>query len=174
MVSQKCAALFEKGNHYALDNAPIIAFPTNSTTLSTAQKICDQATEGYARKVLNWPNGRLEKPEIFEMYTGNEELGNLGDCIETFVNLLRKALDSATEPPVQNPAEELSMYPHAFIIVDGQNDGHITLVLACEIEHGWKVEQCLVPVDVELGMAVESLRMGDITEQDLLEQFQDD
>lgn len=168
MVSQECAALFEKGNHYALDNAPITTFPANSTTSSAAQKICDEATESYARKILNRPNGRLEKPDIFEIYTGDEKFEDIDGCVELFVNLLRKALDHGPEPPVQNPAEDLPMYPHAFIIVDGRNDGHATLVLACEIEHGWKVEQCLVPVDVELGMVVESLRMGDMTEQDLL------
>ncbi|KAH7179949.1 uncharacterized protein B0J16DRAFT_403317 [Fusarium flagelliforme] len=174
MADQERATLFEKGSHYALDNAPIIVFPANGTTSSAAQKICDQATESYARKVLNWPNGRLDKPDIFEIYTGDEKLEDLNGCIETFVNLLRTALKPAPEPPVQSPAEDLPMYPHAFIIVDGRHDGHVTLVLACEIEHGWKLEHCLVPVDVELGMAVESLRMGDITEQDLLDQFRDD
>jgi hypothetical protein len=122
----------------------------------------------------NWPNGRLDKPDIFEMYTGDEKLETVGDCVELFGDLLRKALDSAPEPSVQNPADDLPMYPHAFIMMDGRHDGHITLALTCGTEHGWKVEHCSVPVDVELGMAVENLRMGDITEQDLLNQFRDD
>ena len=125
------------------------------------------------RKILNWPNGRLAKPDIFEVHTGDGKLKGLDDCIELFVNLIRKALDSTPQAPAGNPAEELPMYPHAFIILDGQNDGYVTLVLACESEEGWKVEQCLVPVDFELGMTVESLRMGDITEEDVLVQFGD-
>ncbi|KAJ4129194.1 hypothetical protein NW768_007729 [Fusarium equiseti] len=163
--------LFEKGNHYALDNAPIVVFPANGATSSVAHKICDEATESYARKILNWPNGRLEKPEIFDIYTGDTKLGTLDDCTRLFVDLLQKVLDSVPQPPAQNPAEDLPMYPHAFVIVDGRNDGLVTLVLVCEVEQGWKMEHCLVPVEVELGLTIESLRMGDITEQDVLDQF---
>ena len=173
MANDNRNAVFEKALHYALDNAPILAFPANGTTASAAQKICDEATESYARKILNWPNGRLGKPDIFEIHTGDDKLEDLDDCIELFVNLLRKTLDSAPEPPAQNPAEELPMYPHAFVIVDGRKDGFVTMVAACEIEHGWEVEHCLVPVDVELGTTVESLRFGDITEEEVIDQFGD-
>ncbi|KAI1050826.1 hypothetical protein LB507_009295 [Fusarium sp. FIESC RH6] len=173
MVKDNYSILFEKSLHYALDNAPIIAFPANGTTASAVQKICDEATESYARKILNWPNGRLAKPDIFEIHTGDEKLEGLDDCVELFVDLLQKTLDSAPEPPAQNPAEELPMYPHAFVIVDGRQDELVTMVVAYEIEQGWKVEHCLVPVDVELGMAVESLRFGDITEEEILDQFGD-
>ena len=173
MVKDNYSILFEKSLHYALDNAPIIAFPANGTTASAAQKICDEATESYARKILNWPNGRLAKSDIFEIHTGDEKLEGLDDCVELFVDLLQKTLDSAPEPPAQNPAEELSMYPHAFVIVDGRNDGLVTFAVACETEGGWKIEHCLVPVDVELGTTVESLRFGDITEEEVIDQFGD-
>ncbi|KAH7208582.1 hypothetical protein DER44DRAFT_838865 [Fusarium oxysporum] len=131
--------LFEKGNQHAVENSI---------------RACDIATETYAKKILNWPHGRLEKPEIFKVESHNGELKDLDDCIERFVGHLHGVFEAS-------PPKDLPTYPHAFVVMDEN----------CLKADATAILHCSVPIDVELGLAVESLRFGDVTETDMLDQF---
>ncbi|EXK27354.1 hypothetical protein FOMG_16162 [Fusarium oxysporum f. sp. melonis 26406] len=50
-------------------------------------------------------------------------------------------------------------------------DATATLLLAHKPEDDWRVQHCSVPIGVELGLMEESLRLGDVTETDMLNQF---
>lgn len=163
------ADLFEKGNHYYLDNAKVLVYGLNDATTLAVQHVCDIATESYASKILNWPNGRLEKPHIFRVYSQDERLQNVDDCKHRFVKQLRELFQSS-------PPYDLPIYPHAFVVVGMekvQSAETVTLVVVREADGQWKIRHCPVPIQVELGLTVESLRMGDITEEDVLNQFSD-
>jgi hypothetical protein len=54
-----------------------------------------------------------------------------------------------------------------------QNNETVTLVVVHESDGQWKMGHYPVPIQVELGLTVESLRTGDITEEDVLNQFSD-
>lgn len=158
------ADLFEKGNHYYLDNAEVLVYGLNDATTLAVQHVCDNATESYARKILNWPNGRLEKPHVFRVDAQDGRLQNVDDCKRRFVNQLRELFQSS-------PPYDLPIYPHAFVVVSMdkvQSDKTVTLVVLYESDGQWKIGHCPVLIQVELGLTVESLRMGDITEEDVL------
>ncbi|KAF5982006.1 hypothetical protein FBULB1_4508 [Fusarium bulbicola] len=116
-TSHEANVVIEKGNNHALENSIVLVYGLHDVTHQDVQQACDFATETYAKKILNWPNGRLEKPEIFKVESHDGQLRDSNDCFERFV-------------------------------------GH-----------------CHVPIEVELGLAVESLRLGDVTETDMLDQF---
>ncbi|KIL88285.1 hypothetical protein FAVG1_08364 [Fusarium avenaceum] len=163
------ADLFEKGNHYYLDNAEVLVYGLNDAATQAVQHVCDNATESYASKILNWPIGRLEKPYIFRVDAQNGKLQNVDDCKHRFVTQLRELFQSS-------PPYDLPIYPHAFVVVDMekvQSNETVTLVVLYESDGQWKIGHCPVPIQVELGLTVESLRMGDITEEDVLNQFSD-
>ncbi|KAI1027798.1 hypothetical protein LB503_011896 [Fusarium chuoi] len=159
--------LFEKGNHHAVENSIVLVYGLHDVTPQDVQRPCDIATETYATKILNWPNGRLEKPEIFKVEKLDQELKDLDDCIERFASHLYGVFEAS-------PPKDLPIYPHAFVVMDEnclRADETATLVLAHKPEDEWRVQQCSVPIEVELGLAVESLRLGDVTETDVLDQF---
>ncbi|KAF4494446.1 hypothetical protein FAGAP_9431 [Fusarium agapanthi] len=166
-TSQEASVLFEKGNHHALENSIVLVYGLHDVTPQDVQQACDFATETYAKKILNWPNGRLEKPDIFKFENHDEELKDLEACIKRFVGHLHEVFEAS-------PPKDLPTYPHAFVVM-GENclkvDVTATLVLAHEPEDEWIVQHCCVPIEVELGLAVESLRLGDVTERDMLDQF---
>ncbi|KAH6952018.1 hypothetical protein DER45DRAFT_390456 [Fusarium avenaceum] len=160
------ADLFEKGNHHYLDNAEVLVYGLNGTTTPAVQHVCDNATESYAKKILNWPNERFEKPHIFRVDAQDGRLQNVDDCKHRFVNQLRELFQSS-------PPYDLPICPHAFVVVDMekvQRNETVTLVVVYESDGKWKIGHCPVPIQVELGLTVESLRMGDITEEDVLSQ----
>ncbi|KAL5627154.1 hypothetical protein FOBRF1_001497 [Fusarium oxysporum] len=159
--------LFEKGNQHAVENSIVLVYALHDVTHQDVQRACDIATETYAKKILNWPHGRLEKPEIFKVESHNGELKDLDDGIERFVGHLHGVFEAS-------PPKDLPTYPHAFVVMDEnclKADATAILVLAHKLEYEWKVQHCSVPIDVELGLAVESLRLGDVTETDMLDQF---
>jgi hypothetical protein len=51
------------------------------------------------------------------------------------------------------------------------HDATATLVLAHKNQGNRIIQPCSVPIHVELGLAVESLRLGDVTQAYLLDQF---
>ncbi|KAF5671878.1 hypothetical protein FDENT_10724 [Fusarium denticulatum] len=168
-TSQYASRAFEKGNHHALENSTVLAYGLHGVTAADVQKACEIATETYAKKILNWPNGRLEKPEIFKVESHDGQLRDSNDCFERFIDHLHDVFE--TSPP-----KDLPVYPHAFVIMDGsclEKDATAMLVLAHKPEDEWRVGHCHVPIEVELGLAVESLRLGDVTETDVLDQFAD-
>ncbi|CAJ0543745.1 Ff.00g039050.m01.CDS01 [Fusarium sp. VM40] len=163
------ADLFEKGNHYYLDNAKVLVYGLNDATTLAVQHVCDNATESYASKILNWPNGRLEKPHVCRVDAQDGKLQNVDDCKHRFVNQFRELFQSS-------PPYDLPLYPHAFVVVDMekvQSNETVTLAVVYESDEQWKIRHCPVPIQVELGLTVESLRMGDITEEDVPNQFSD-
>ncbi|QGI62795.1 hypothetical protein CEK27_006766 [Fusarium fujikuroi] len=136
-------------------------------TTEDVQKACDVASKTYAMKILNWPNGRPEKPEIFRVENRDQELKDLDNCIERFVGHLHDVFEAP-------PPKDLPTYPHAFVVMDKNclgEDATATMVLAHKPEDEWRVQHCSVPIEVELGLAVESLRLGDVTETDMLDKF---
>ncbi|KAH7229883.1 hypothetical protein BKA60DRAFT_441761 [Fusarium oxysporum] len=166
-VSHKASVHFEKGNYHALENSMILVYGLHDITTEDVQQACDIATETNAKKILTWPNGRLEKPEIFRVKSHDEELKDLEHCIERFVGHLHDGFEAS-------PPKDLPTYPHAFVVMDEdclKADATATLVLAHKPEDDWRVQHCSVPIGVELGLAVESLRLGDVTETDMLNQF---
>ncbi|KAG7419683.1 hypothetical protein Forpe1208_v003432 [Fusarium oxysporum f. sp. rapae] len=166
-MNKRACVLFEKGNYQALENSMILAYGLHDVMTEDVQKACDMATETYAKEILNWPNGRLEKPEIFKVESPDEGLRDLDDCIERFVGHLHDVFEAS-------PPKDLPTYPHAFVVMDEnclKADATATLVLAHKPDDKWKVQHCSVPIEVELGLAVESLRLGDVTETDMLDQF---
>ncbi|EXA33385.1 hypothetical protein FOQG_16405 [Fusarium oxysporum f. sp. raphani 54005] len=159
--------LFEKGNQHAVENSIVLVYGLHYVTHQDVQRACDIATETYAKKILNWPNGRLEKPEIFKAESPDEELKDLDGCIKRFVCHLHDVFDAS-------PPKDLPTYPHAFVVMDKNclmADATATLVLAHKPDDKWTVQHCSVPIEVELDLAVESLRLGDVTETDMLDQF---
>ncbi|VZH87952.1 unnamed protein product, partial [Fusarium fujikuroi] len=159
--------LFEKGNHHAVENSIVLVYGLHDVTPQDIQRACDTATETYAMKILNWPNGRPEKPEIFRVENRDQELKDLDNCIERFVGHLHDVFEAP-------PPKDLPTYPHAFVVMDKNclgEDATATMVLAHKPEDEWRVQHCSVPIEVELGLAVESLRLGDVTETDMLDQF---
>ncbi|KAF5585792.1 hypothetical protein FPCIR_8222 [Fusarium pseudocircinatum] len=168
-TTQHASHVFEKGNDHALENSTVLAYGLDDVTTADVQKACDFATETYAKKILNWPNGRLEKPEIFRVESHDGQLRDSNDCFERFIGHLHDVFE--TSPP-----KDLPVYPHAFVIMDGsclEKDATAMLVLAHKMEDEWRVGHCHVPIEAELGLAVESLRLGDVTETDVLDQFMD-
>lgn len=116
---------------------------------------------------MNWPDGRREKPKIFEVESHDKEIRNVDDCIERFIGHLHDVFEVS-------PPKDLPIYPHAFVVMDGsclKADATATLVLAHKPEDEWRVQHCSVPIEVALGLAVESLRLGDVTETDMLDEF---
>ncbi|PNP82115.1 hypothetical protein FNYG_04304 [Fusarium nygamai] len=129
-TSQHASHLFEKGAHHALENSTVLTYGLHDVTTSDVQKACDIATETFAKKILNWPNGRLEKPEIFKVESRDEQLRDSNDCFELFIGHLHDAFEAS-------PPKDLPTYPHALIIMDGsclEKDATATLVLAYKPE----------------------------------------
>ncbi|KAF5981524.1 hypothetical protein FCOIX_4172 [Fusarium coicis] len=168
-TSQHASHLFEKGNHHALESSIVLVYALHDVPPQDVQRACEIATETFAKKILNWPNGRLDKPEIFKFESHDGQLRDSNDCFERFVSHLHDVFEAS-------PPKDLPVYPHAFVIMDGsclEKDATAMLVLAYKPEDEWRVGHCSVPIEVELGLAVESLRLGDVFEGDLLNQFSD-
>lgn len=155
--------LLEQGTHYAVDDGKVLAYGFNDVAAAMVQETCNQATESYAREVLQWPKGRLAKPDIFSPVEG--VFANLNDCTQHFLEYLQDIFKSS-------PLEQLPTYPHAFIAVSKNNlSSKVTLVLAHRSHGIWQLKSVSVPVEVELGQSVDSLRMGDETTKGILDQY---
>ncbi|KAF9765434.1 hypothetical protein IL306_002279 [Fusarium sp. DS 682] len=166
-ITQEASDLLEKGNQHAVESSIVLTYGLHDVTPQDVQKACNIATEIYAKKILNWPNGRLDKPEIFKVESQDEELKDLDDFFSRFGSQLHDVFEAS-------PHKDLPTYPHAFVVMDEnclKDDATATLVLAHKPVDDWRVQHCSVPIDVELGLAVESLRFGDMTEMDTLDQF---
>jgi hypothetical protein len=161
--------ILEKGNQYALEMGEVLVYGLNDTTSDAVQQICDKATETFAKEVLNWPNGRLAKPDIFKGVTSDSQFKDLGDCLEAFLTQLRNLFQSS-------PPKALPIFPHAFIVVetkDPKTTDIATVVLAYKSRGNWRLEHCSIPIHVELGQQIDSLRMGDESAERILDMFSD-
>lgn len=153
--------ILKRGSQYVIDNSPIFIYSLSGVTSSQVKAAGDRATESYARKVLNWPNGRLAKPDILTA-ASETSLKTVDECAEHYITHLRDLY--------QLEETALSTYPHAFVVIskDCLPDNAAT-ILACEKDGKWSFEQVALPIEVELGMSLENLRMGDISTQDILD-----
>lgn len=157
--------LFDKGTQYAVDDGMVLGYGLKDVTTAMVREICNQATESYAKEILYWPNSRLAKPDIFSPVDEEDTFENLDDCTRHFIEQLRNLFKSS--PPKQIPT-----YPHAFIAISKDDmPNNVTLVLADNSCDSWKLEHRSVPVKVELGQSVDSLRMGDDTARDVLDRY---
>ncbi|KAF4956878.1 hypothetical protein FGADI_3481 [Fusarium gaditjirri] len=97
------------------------------------QQACDIATETYAKKILNWPNGRLEKPEIFK-FESSGEMRDLGGCMQRFV--------SHHDEFEASPPNDLPTNPHALVVMDEnclKADETATMALVHKPDNKWRV-----------------------------------
>ncbi|KAF5582555.1 hypothetical protein FPANT_8486 [Fusarium pseudoanthophilum] len=159
------ATCLRKGNGHALENSIVLVYGLHGVMSQVVHRECEIATETFAKKMLNWPNGRLEKPEIFKVESHDGQLRDSNDCFERFIGHLHDVFEVS-------PPKDLPVYTHAFVIMDGsclENYATAMLVLAHKPEDEWRVGHCHVPIEVELGLVVESLRLGDVTETDVLD-----
>ncbi|RJE26852.1 hypothetical protein PHISCL_00764 [Aspergillus sclerotialis] len=155
---------FNQGNKFAIDNGRILAYGLRKVTIAMVEDVCEQVTKSYAKEILKWPNGRLEKPEIFKA-VDQGPFENLNACCEHFIRYLHAMFNSS--PPYQIPT-----FPHAFIAVSRDDmPSKVVLAVAYQVYGLWKLEHRLVPVNAELGLHIESLRMGDEDPIDLLNNY---
>ena len=155
--------LFEHGTQYAVDDGKVFGYGLKDVTTAMVQEACNQATESYAKQILKWPNGRLAKPDIFSPVYDEGVFDNLSDCTKHFLKHLRGLFKSS-------PSKQIPTYPYAFIAVsNNEMPSNVTLVLAYKTHDLWQLKHRSIPVEVELGQSVESLRMGDETTKDVLD-----
>lgn len=159
--------LFDQGTQYAVDDGKVFGYGLKDVTTAMVQETCNQATESYAKEVLKWPNGRLAKPDIFSP-VDEGVFENLSDCTKHFLKHLRDLFKSS-------PPNKVPTYPHAFIAVSkNEMPSNATLILAYKSCGLWQLKHRSVPVKVELGQSVDSLRMGDETMKDILDRYAGD
>lgn len=160
-LPENASAVFDQGGQYNVDNSTILTYGLQGVTSAKLKEACEEATESYAKKVLGWPSGRIAKPDLFEAAT-KSSFNDIGQCVEHFVEHLQKLYESTTD-------KLLSTFPHAFAVFSKDHPSDATLVVAYE-DNGWSLGQCLIAVDTQLGQTVDSLRMGDLSGEDILEQ----
>ncbi|KAF5640822.1 hypothetical protein F52700_3534 [Fusarium sp. NRRL 52700] len=80
-MNKRASVVFEKRDNHALDDSIVLVYGLHDVTPQHVQRACDIAIETYAKKILKWPNGRLEKPEILKVESRDGELKELDNCI---------------------------------------------------------------------------------------------
>jgi hypothetical protein len=158
--------LFRKSGDYVLEDGLVQVYHPSETSANDVLEKCAQAEESYARKVLGWPRSRLAKPTVFDKNITTVS-GNLQTCAALFVRRIGELLERASS----DRQKVLPVYPFAFVFVDGEHPSEkVTVALAVEDEEtrNWMLWPCRIPVEVELGSQMDSLRMCDITTQDLV------
>jgi len=157
--------VFQRCGDYALDDSTVLVYRSAEVHANDALKRCAHAEESYARKVLNWPKGRLAKTTIFDHTATVSE--SLEACAAHFIRLLSQLVKRAS--PDQQ--KTLAVYPFAFIFVEQEHPvDQVTVVLAVASEQSgdWRLCPCRIPIEVELGSQLDSLRMCDVTAKDLV------
>ncbi|KAJ6786217.1 hypothetical protein PWT90_05751 [Aphanocladium album] len=170
-VPENAPGAFTRGSSYTnLENSSVLAYRLQGVTVDTVIQVCRRATETYAREILNWPEGRLTKPDIFSSADAHVGAESVEQCAELFAQHLTDLYQSSS------PKEDkttLSTYPYAFIVVSPAELPHnaIVVVVAYPDRETWRLEQRLLPVDVELGQCLDSLRRGDISAGAILHRY---
>lgn len=163
-LPDNASEVFNRSCSFNVDNSAILAYSLAEVTSKSLNKICDRATESYARNVLNWPNGRLAKPNIFAA-ASQVELKDVEQCAKHFVQHLHTLYQS-------EPCKELPIYPFAFIVISKADlPENAIAVLAYQENEVWRLGKRLIPIETRLGLSLESLRMGDISQQDIMNEF---
>ncbi|KAI7214136.1 hypothetical protein KC333_g6174 [Hortaea werneckii] len=158
--------ILEQCEYYVLDDSEIFVFSCSGEEKQVRIK-CTNAEESYARQVLGWPKGRLAKPSIFRESTTRP--GNIQACVTQFVHHIGQLL----ERKAHEDSNELEVYPFAFVVFDHDDpSSQVTVMVALKGEDDqWSLESCRIPLEVQLGQKLDSLRMGDISEQDLVSSY---
>jgi len=157
--------IFDKAGQYALEDSKFSAYGLESVTKDHVKEVCDRATESYARKELHWPRSRIAKPTILVQVGDGGPFKDLGSCIEDFVKRLRRMFGSS-------PPKQLPTYPLGFVAFSsGSARDKATIVLAHHADDVWLLDYCLVSVDVQLASSLDSLRMGNVTADDILNRY---
>ena len=151
---------------YVLDDSEIFVF-SHSGEEQQVQNKCTDAEESYARQVLGWPKGRLAKPSIFREPTTSP--GDIQSCVTRFFHHIGQLL----ERKAHEDSKQLEVYPFAFVFFDHDDpSGQVTVVVALNGEDDqWSLDSCRIPLEVQLGQELDSLRMGDISTQDLVSSY---
>ncbi|GAB1739784.1 hypothetical protein NU219Hw_g4721t1 [Hortaea werneckii] len=158
--------ILEQCGYYVLDDSEIFVFSCSGEEKQVRNK-CTDAEESYARQVLGWPKGRLAKPSIFRESTTRP--GNIQACVTKFVHHIGQLL----ERKAHDDSNQLEVYPFAFVVFDHDDpSSQVTVMVALKGEDDqWSLESCRIPLEVQLGQELDSLRMGDISTQDLVSSY---
>jgi hypothetical protein len=158
--------VFKQCGYYVLDDSEIFVFSHNGEEKQVRNK-CTDAEESYARQVLGWPKGRLSKPSIFRESTTRP--GDIQACVTQFIHHIGQLL----ERKAHEDSKQLEVYPFAFVVFDHDDpSGQVTVMVALKGEDDqWSLDSCRIPLEVQLGQELDSLRMGDISTQDLVSAY---
>lgn len=161
-LPQGASHLFDQAEDFNFDNSKVLAYRLKDLEAKDLTEACERATESYARKVLNWPSGRMEKPAIFDVVDSKTGLEDINACLRGFVRHFQGLL--GTDPP-----KTLPTYYRAFVVMSKDElPDQSTIVLIHKPEEEWQVDCVRCPVEAELGLTVTSLMMGDETVEDVL------
>ncbi|KAJ5156107.1 hypothetical protein N7492_008910 [Penicillium capsulatum] len=163
-LSQEACDVFSRGRKHSNCNGIVLAYGLENVTTAMVQKLCDEATESYAKEVLNWTGDESDKPKTFTP-VNDGPFQTLNECTEHLV----RHLQGSFEP---SPPRSLPTYSHGYVAFSRKNQSTIaTLVLPYWARGPWRISHRPIPIHTELGMTVESLRMGDAFERDVLVQY---
>ncbi|KAI7337401.1 hypothetical protein KC315_g2329 [Hortaea werneckii] len=92
--------------------------------------------------------------------------GNVQACVTQFVHHIGQLL----ERKAHEDSNQLEVYPFAFVVFDHDDpSSQVTVMVALKGEDDQlSLESCGIPLEVQLGQELDSLRMGDISTQDLV------
>jgi hypothetical protein len=65
----------------------VLAYRLEGVDDKELRQVCEAATDGYTREILNWPNGRLATPEIFEL-DSQAAFNDISTCVQHFIGRL--------------------------------------------------------------------------------------
>jgi len=168
LSSQEFNDIFNNCGYHVVDDGTVMVYHKAEIEADDILRRCAHAEDSYARKVLNWPSGRLAKPTIFAKTTAISE--SLEACAAHFMDRLSRLLERAS----LDQDRILPEYPFAFVFVDQECPlDQVTVVLAVANEESgdWRLCPCRIPIEAELGSQLDSLRMSDVTGQDLAELY---
>lgn len=163
--------ILSQSRNHVLDDSKIAVYTLKHNSGKDAQNKCTEAEESYARQVLNWPHGRLAKPSIFQNTVIASD--SIGACVEHFILHLERLVDEKSH---EESSRELDVYPLVFVVFGDHHEDspdRVTVVVALQSEDGdrWRLDTCRIALNVDLGQELDSLRMGDISTQDLISSY---
>lgn len=89
----------------------------------------------------------------------SDRLDSLQECAEHFIEQLRGSFE-------ESPDRNLPVCPVVFVVADRGEQA--TVAVAYKHRGQWRMDQCSIPIENELGLVVSSPTMGDITAEDFL------
>lgn len=109
----------------------VLAYGLDGVTIQEVKETCNRATELYTTSTLNWPNGPLAKPEIFNP-VDEGSFNSIDACAEQFFKRMRELIESTS-------ARAFPMYALAFVVVSKHElPDKVTLVVADDSDGNWR------------------------------------